>query len=349
MWGSSNDVNTVDKCNKLLDYIENKFGPAIAKYTKSDPKIDNDIFSDTTVSQENTTQLTTTTTIDPLKINVSSTSTVAPDPEFHWDPPENYTEDIVKYVKEELMLNSRYNNSMEDLNTTTINPNSHAFIDSLLHILMGYNESAENMTESYSDISTYRSDKRDVSTTEYYSSTTLDYSTISETTSEYIDTTTVITLSTINPLKENKNEKDYMTTEQTSTEATHSTEKITLDSLKESTTVYYTTTTEEDYRFDYASNETFFDENETNDTLFLNEETTILVNDNDDSQKGEVTSTYKPIETTTRSTEFYETSTYSNDIVEKNKKKEIVRSTNGYDSEDIPDDVNTAFVEQVVF
>ncbi|XP_026331223.1 uncharacterized protein LOC113238609 isoform X2 [Hyposmocoma kahamanoa] len=38
IWGSSDDVKTVDKCKNLLHYIDTIFGPAIAKYTK---KIDN--------------------------------------------------------------------------------------------------------------------------------------------------------------------------------------------------------------------------------------------------------------------------------------------------------------------
>lgn len=45
IWGSSDDVKTVDKCKQLLHYVETIFGPAIAKYTK---KID-----DVSLSREN--------------------------------------------------------------------------------------------------------------------------------------------------------------------------------------------------------------------------------------------------------------------------------------------------------
>ncbi|CAH0403295.1 unnamed protein product [Chilo suppressalis] len=34
IWGSSNDVNTAEKCKNLLNYTEEVLGPAIAKYTK---------------------------------------------------------------------------------------------------------------------------------------------------------------------------------------------------------------------------------------------------------------------------------------------------------------------------
>lgn len=54
IWGSSSDVKTVDKCEKLLHYIETIFGPAIAKYTRKtddvSPSKDNDSYNETNMS-----------------------------------------------------------------------------------------------------------------------------------------------------------------------------------------------------------------------------------------------------------------------------------------------------------
>ncbi|CAG9568574.1 unnamed protein product [Danaus chrysippus] len=41
IWGSSNDVNTVDKCKKLYNYVETVLGPNIAKYTQRSKKNSN--------------------------------------------------------------------------------------------------------------------------------------------------------------------------------------------------------------------------------------------------------------------------------------------------------------------
>ncbi|OWR47683.1 hyaluronidase [Danaus plexippus plexippus] len=41
IWGSSNDVNTVDKCKKLYNYVETILGPNIAKYTQRSKKSSN--------------------------------------------------------------------------------------------------------------------------------------------------------------------------------------------------------------------------------------------------------------------------------------------------------------------
>ncbi|CAH4032249.1 unnamed protein product [Pieris brassicae] len=42
IWGSSSDVNTVEKCTKLKDYIRETFGPYVSKYTKNKRKVQND-------------------------------------------------------------------------------------------------------------------------------------------------------------------------------------------------------------------------------------------------------------------------------------------------------------------
>ncbi|KAI5631568.1 hyaluronidase domain-containing protein [Phthorimaea operculella] len=42
IWGSSHDVNTVEKCQNLHDYIYKVFGPAIAKYTISSNRLEDE-------------------------------------------------------------------------------------------------------------------------------------------------------------------------------------------------------------------------------------------------------------------------------------------------------------------
>ncbi|CAK1547578.1 unnamed protein product [Leptosia nina] len=46
IWGSSNDVNSIEKCHKLKDYVESTLGPYIAKYTKNVQKLQNNYNSD---------------------------------------------------------------------------------------------------------------------------------------------------------------------------------------------------------------------------------------------------------------------------------------------------------------
>ncbi|CAH1641696.1 unnamed protein product [Spodoptera littoralis] len=83
IWGSSNDVNTVDKCNQLRAYVTNILGPAIAKYTKQNMRQGD----------------------DPeviLGANSNPNNSTTFDPEFNWIPPENYTQTIEEIVDKEL-------------------------------------------------------------------------------------------------------------------------------------------------------------------------------------------------------------------------------------------------------
>ncbi|XP_050554222.1 uncharacterized protein LOC118279116 isoform X2 [Spodoptera frugiperda] len=83
IWGSSNDVNTVDKCNKLREYVTSVLGPAIAKYTKQNMRQGD----------------------DPeviLGANSNPNNSTTFDPEFNWIPPENYTQTIEEIVDKEL-------------------------------------------------------------------------------------------------------------------------------------------------------------------------------------------------------------------------------------------------------
>ncbi|KAH9636063.1 hypothetical protein HF086_016937 [Spodoptera exigua] len=83
IWGSSNDVNTVDKCKQLREYVTNILGPAIAKYTKQNMRQGDD--------PEET-----------LGANFNRNNSTTFDPEFNWIPPENYTQTIEEIVDKEL-------------------------------------------------------------------------------------------------------------------------------------------------------------------------------------------------------------------------------------------------------
>ncbi|XP_041972517.1 uncharacterized protein LOC121728408 [Aricia agestis] len=159
IWGSSNDVNTVQKCEKLLKYVENTFGPAIASYTKKSNKQD-DEYEDTpeetynTESDDYTTE--TMNKVTTLKVNTSYINNNAPtyyelkdkiDPEMVWnttvkDPqesPSNFNEQIIE-------------------NENSVNSNTldlHNYNASIMYdILMGtFNifkqESINNVSKSY--------------------------------------------------------------------------------------------------------------------------------------------------------------------------------------------------------
>ncbi|KAL0860289.1 hypothetical protein ABMA27_009704 [Loxostege sticticalis] len=113
IWGSSNDVNTVDKCNSLLQYTEEVLGPAIAKYTKA--------FDQNISYPVSNFGLTTWRPILRDHLHNSTTSEPTLDPEYHWIPPENYTQDIVHYVDQE--LKKRPSTTDKDTNETSVKKN----------------------------------------------------------------------------------------------------------------------------------------------------------------------------------------------------------------------------------
>ncbi|XP_059056035.1 uncharacterized protein LOC131849922 [Achroia grisella] len=219
IWGSSNDVNTVDKCQKLRNYIENVMGPAIAKYTKGDSKIENDILHDyheELIETSTNNSTTTTTTFNPNFIEIdkdivtNNLDSVTPDPEFHWDPPENYTQDLEQYVKEELMNNTIYHNtSSEELSESELSA-----IDIIINILTDDKYNRKNNTETDNAmLSNSENEKGDIEIfTDEPIISTLSYST-TESSSEYdVETTTVIVdLSTNDSIeKPSKNYKKGM-------------------------------------------------------------------------------------------------------------------------------------------
>ncbi|XP_045455109.1 hyaluronidase PH-20-like [Melitaea cinxia] len=124
IWGSSNDVNTLDKCKNLHSYVETILGPAISKYVKK-INIANDAIIETppdlTVENEFLTTIgaaNQTNIVEPE--NNTSTSKVVIDPELVFIPPLNYTQDISKNVEEEL-IKKGYNKSDEITDIETLN------------------------------------------------------------------------------------------------------------------------------------------------------------------------------------------------------------------------------------
>ncbi|OWR47682.1 putative hyaluronidase [Danaus plexippus plexippus] len=135
IWGSSNDVNTVDKCKKLYNYVETILGPKIAKYTKQNvfkDEINNELNNTLTTVELSTTEVPENTTIS-MKIGQI-------DPEYDWIPPKNYTEDISQQVDEELTkkgFNRTENNEVDVLS-------SGAGIDFLYDALLNVESNGEN-------------------------------------------------------------------------------------------------------------------------------------------------------------------------------------------------------------
>ncbi|XP_050676341.1 hyaluronidase A-like isoform X2 [Leptidea sinapis] len=133
IWGSSKDVNTVDKCKKLKDYVDTTFGPFIAKYTKNTNRINDDTFSDM-----DTTEDSQTVTDQSLENNTTKTRLVEMDPEYHWLPPENYKFDIIQNVEQEFTKKGYKASNQSDSNmVASININNSIILDTILKLRNG--------------------------------------------------------------------------------------------------------------------------------------------------------------------------------------------------------------------
>ncbi|KPJ20484.1 Hyaluronidase [Papilio machaon] len=130
IWGSSNDVNTVNKCNKLQEYVNKTLGPAIAKYVKYGIRLEDEtttITSETITENEiigTTINYLSNGSIDAFPSNVTSQDSVTNsnktininfdnveiqiDP-FKFIPQGTYEGNIVQEVEDELNKISEYN------------------------------------------------------------------------------------------------------------------------------------------------------------------------------------------------------------------------------------------------
>ncbi|CAH0598163.1 unnamed protein product [Chrysodeixis includens] len=109
IWGSSSDVNTVDKCNQLKDYVTNILGPAVAKYTLSNVKQGDEV--------EET-------------YNLIFSNQSKYDPEYTWIPPVNYTQNIEQMVDQE--LREKNESTVIDTDTESI------LVDMILNKIANY-------------------------------------------------------------------------------------------------------------------------------------------------------------------------------------------------------------------
>ncbi|KAJ8708857.1 hypothetical protein PYW08_010239 [Mythimna loreyi] len=109
IWGSSNDVNTVDKCLKLKEYITETLGPAVAKYTKPDMRFGDE--SDLTYNE----------TFNATKF----------DPENTWIPPVNYTQMVKEMVDKELKEEKEAAATHKKINESIL-------VDMILHKIANY-------------------------------------------------------------------------------------------------------------------------------------------------------------------------------------------------------------------
>ncbi|XP_068623954.1 uncharacterized protein [Battus philenor] len=192
IWGSSNDVNTVDKCNKLLSYVDEVLGPAIAKYAKYDPRIADQLTTDstdvptdtttmndtpetTTNNQNNESNTTTDTTNQPplgitdisendLLTNPTNNTEVQFESEFHRIASHTNNEEIVKNVEEELNKKSEYHKPSKNNHVEGFKENN--FIEMLLNIL------SNSRTQIKMD------SNRDLVSTENHSTYNLYYTTV---------------------------------------------------------------------------------------------------------------------------------------------------------------------------
>ncbi|XP_047539374.1 hyaluronidase-5-like [Vanessa atalanta] len=159
IWGSSNDVNTVSKCNNLYSYVEKVLGPTVAKYIKK-INIANDVIIETPpelnfINDTVTSDINMTNKTSVVESSENSTNSFVRkgeiDPEYDWIPPENYSQDISQNVEKELQKKGF--NKTEDINEMkTLNDS--AVVDMIFDALIkadNYNES-ENSKQTTRNI-----------------------------------------------------------------------------------------------------------------------------------------------------------------------------------------------------
>lgn len=112
IWGSSNDVNTIDKCRNLKQYITDTLGPAVAKYTKRNMRLGDD-------ADETFTGI----------YNPNNASKY--DPEYTWIPPVNYTQKIEEMVDKELQEEKKAAAKHKNTNESIL-------VDMILHKIANY-------------------------------------------------------------------------------------------------------------------------------------------------------------------------------------------------------------------
>ncbi|XP_013168813.1 PREDICTED: hyaluronidase PH-20-like isoform X2 [Papilio xuthus] len=131
IWGSSNDVNTVNKCNKLQEYVNKILGPAIAKYVKYSIRLDDEttVIPETITEREtilttnninDTTDLLNPTNITNQDTNTNKTINMKlENVEIQIDPfkfsQDTYERNILQEVEDELNKKSAYISDTDDI------------------------------------------------------------------------------------------------------------------------------------------------------------------------------------------------------------------------------------------
>ncbi|XP_038217939.1 uncharacterized protein LOC119836628 [Zerene cesonia] len=180
IWGSSNDVNTVEKCNKLKRYVQTTLGPYIARYTKDIHKIKDDYTPEPTDVWD-------------LKPNLNKTQNTIPDqdPEYNWIPPENYTHEIINNVEQELMKKG-----YEEFNRTNL-VNESIIFEMLLNS-RPTEEIEKEMTKNDKNVKIEMTSEATTSTTgtttELVSTLDNNYTETTQQTTESVDSTTDYTI-----------------------------------------------------------------------------------------------------------------------------------------------------------
>ncbi|KAJ2944901.1 hypothetical protein O0L34_g1793 [Tuta absoluta] len=151
VWGSSHDVNTIEKCQNLHDYIYKVFGPAIAKYAKSfgiledelNPMNDwlenntTDEYLDTETEIEySTTDITTYVTDEDTELSTMTTSNPYDKRETtDGTTPDSWVEDENVGMKSliDILLNQIFNGNGVEVNDTLVEQNENSEnVESLL-------------------------------------------------------------------------------------------------------------------------------------------------------------------------------------------------------------------------
>ncbi|KAL4709556.1 hypothetical protein ACJJTC_007287 [Scirpophaga incertulas] len=121
IWGSSNDVNTVEKCKKLHKFTEELLGPTVSKYTKGSDNFD----IGTTILRSSTEQKNNKSTESDENTN------------NYLEKPNNYTQDILNLVESN---RNKRNDSKYSTEQEYIDLQKKTFLEMLFNMLTNERE-----------------------------------------------------------------------------------------------------------------------------------------------------------------------------------------------------------------
>ncbi|KPJ03901.1 Hyaluronidase [Papilio xuthus] len=290
IWGSSNDVNTVNKCNKLQEYVNKILGPAIAKYVKYSIRLDDEttVIPETITEREtilttnninDTTDLLNPTNITNQDINKNKTINMKHENvEIQIDPfkfsQDTYERNILQEVEDELNKKSEYISDTDDIKDID-KKDDQGLIEIFMNLINSKKQTTREIqteinTEETLSTRTYITSEV-ISTTEsqIYSTTEINEVNLFDT--KYIETTT-----NNENIEINTETEKSLTTEITEkldeyTEIIYSTTKLPTSNNLEVTDMYTTNSNEYENLLEKSTNESLDSYDEVTEISILDD------------------------------------------------------------------------------